>query len=283
MLQANFTSRASQWQPIWVVLLSCVLMGFSGVTQANGATDYSQGMAAYIKGDYPLAQTLWLSAAKSKHSRAMFNLGLLHQQKKLSNAENAKAERWFNLAGEGGYAAADFHHSNWLLERGGESRKALALLQRAANNGYLPARNKVAALQKSGKLGSIVATSSNTSADAASHTASHAANSANKTLEPTYLTEQWLEKRKSSAWTIQILAFDQLMKVEEFIDLHRLHDRAAYFSERTGDVLLYKLVYGEFANKQAAEAARGKLTPALQEHGPWLRTLASVQAVIKEQ
>lgn len=247
-----------------ILMVSAPTGVVSAETAGNG--DYSAGLSAYIDGDFSLAQSMWLKAARQDHNRAMFNLGLLHQQEKISNADAAKARRWFRLAGEGGYAAADFHHANWLLEQGGDQREIRGYLERAAYNGYLPASQKI-----------------NSSLLLASDTDGKTVDTTPGSLQLDYLDQHWLKRRNAFAWTIQVLAFNELEKVKQFIDRHSLHDRAAYFPQRTGDGLLYKLVYGEFADKEAAEKARVELNSALQEHGPWLRTLASVQAVIDQQ
>lgn len=233
---------------------------------------YSEGLSAYANGNYELAQSLWLKAARQNHARAMFNLGLIHQQQKIPNSDAQKARRWFTLAAKEGYVAADYHHAVWLLQEGSGSVEARLLLKQAALNGYVPAQRK---LKEIGAEVDLVRSNNSTEAQPIG--------TSEKNFELSYLDQQWLVSRNPSAWTVQILAFTELEKVKAFIDTHRLHTRAAYFVEHDGNKVFYKLVYGEFKTKEAAQAARAKLTPALQEHGPWLRTLASVQRVIKKQ
>lgn len=227
--------------------------------------DYSAGMSAFIDGNYELAQAHWLKSAKSQNPRAMFNLGLLHDQKKIANANQEKAERWYRLAGEGGYAAADYRHATQLIATGADKELIRPLLERAASNGYQPAKAKLMAM--GGGTASI-----GTENQAVVLSAKPQA----------YLDENWILARKGSEWTIQLLAFQDKAKVREFIDAHRLHERAAYFVDDSQPVVLYKLVYGAFKNKEEATQARQNLTPALQEYGPWLRTLAGVQKIIKK-
>ena len=98
-----------------------------------------------------------------------------------------------------------------------------------------------------------------------------------------YLREDWISAQNSGGWTIQILAFNELDKVRSFIDQNQLHRSAAYFVERGDGAVLYKLIYGSYASKEQADAARAALKPALRQHGPWLRSIASVQAAIKSR
>jgi septal ring-binding cell division protein DamX len=272
----NKSSALREWRRI-AVACSCLLLTLTSFT-IFAADEYSAGLEAYIKGDYQSAQKSWLQAAKKSNVRAMFNLGLLHDQGKLSNSDPDKAARWFQLAGQEGYAPADFHYANRLIEQRGQQELIIGLLQRAAGNGYWPAQKKLKELGGSGTI-----------AAAAAAAADSPAPSVPVGTEPKsrqsvdYLSEAWIKDRSVRDWTIQILAFQDEAKVKEFIDTHRLHQRAAYFSEKNNGQTLFKLIYGAFANKDMAAKARAELTPALKEHGPWLRTIASVQKVIAQK
>lgn len=251
----------------------------STATSVSGYSDYSQGLEAYIVGDYLRAQSHWVEAAKLKHARAMFNLGLLHQQQRVPGASEAKAKRWFELAGQAGYAAADYHHGLMLLAESNSAAQAEGrkYLRRAAKAGYDPARQRLKKMPQHGQLeSSPEVTVARTSSSAPLGTDPDAS-------QPRYLSESWLVQRASTGWTIQLLAFTELEKVKEFVDAHRLHQHAAYFAESAADQTLYKLVYGAYDTKSEAAAAREELKPALQEYGPWLRSLQSVQTAINDR
>jgi septal ring-binding cell division protein DamX len=93
--------------------------------------------------------------------------------------------------------------------------------------------------------------------------------------------ESWINNQRSHYWTVQLLAFTHESKVQEFIVEHGLQSKAAYFVEKKDDVVWYKLIYGSFDSKDKATFARQNLSTKLQEFGPWLRTIASVQAITK--
>jgi len=231
-----------------------IMLSILGNAHANDL--YSQGLQAYIDKDFQTAQTFWLSAAKKGDAKSMFNLGLLHEQSKVKNADIKKAYEWYQLAGDRGYAPADYHYAIKLLERG-DRDMANTLFRRAADRGYAPAMAKL------GRGGS------------------------NKTVQRAdssgFQTEAWINTKKSTYWTIQMLAFKEEKKVQGFINDHQLQSKAAYFVERSGGNVLYKLVYGAYKTKIQADFARQNLPSELKKHGPWLRSMESVQKIIKAQ
>lgn len=249
------------------------------------ASNYSDGLSAYIQGNFELAQVLWLKAAKENNARAMFNLGLLHDQRKISNADSDKAERWFKIAGKNGYAAADYYYANRLTEQGAPKAEIIVYLKRAVANGSFPASAMLAELDAGESVSQIARTRrENLPADT-----SLAAEADNKNRDEEqarierYLTEPWIASKAADTWTIQLLAFEDQAKVRKFIDDHQLHRSAAYFVERTSQGVLYKLVYGAYDSKERADSARNALSSELREHGPWLRQMSSIQSIIAKQ
>lgn len=231
------------------------------------ANDYQRGLSAYIDGDYALAQKYWLSGAKEKHAKSMFNLGLLHEQAKINDATNEKAMNWFSLANDNGYPAAAYHMAQRMLDRGGSDDEAIVLMNRSAKQGYAPAQrylgfspnsNAVAITQGS----QINETSGRSSTVATEGTA-------------------WISRQPSKNWTIQLLAFTDKSKVDNFIIENRLDGKARYYAESVEGEMFYKLLYGSFASKDKAEFARQNLRKELSQHGPWLRQWASVHQALK--
>ena len=263
-----------------IFIVFCLLLS----ELALAKNEYSNGVSAYIDGEFELAQTSWLRAAKDNNARAMFNLGLLHSEQKISNADSTKAERWFRLAGQNGYAPADYHFAKLMLQQGRPTAELKPYLRRAVENGSYPAGRLLAELDqgafvaKSQSAAQAISSVTKAVAPVNSKTAATAAPSAGQ-----YLTEDWIASRSSSAWTIQMLAFQEKDKVQKFIDQHKLHRDAAYFAERADRGMLYKLIYGAYETKQQADEARRKLSKDLREYGPWLRSVASVKEVIAKQ
>ncbi|MBX2849345.1 MAG: SPOR domain-containing protein [Acidiferrobacterales bacterium] len=240
--------------------------------QDSGGFDYSAGMQAYMLRDFESSQKHWLRAAKQNHARSMFNLGLLHEQRKIASADIEKAMNWYRLAGKHGYPAADYHLAK-LVENDVSSEEVIALLTRAAEANFLPAKQvleqRFPDAAVSG-VGQDKNTLRNTSVDSDLES-----NSNNN-----YLSEESIAKKPSTDWTIQILAFEDKNRVQEFIDQHQLKSKASYFADGSQGSVLYKLIYGSYRSKQEAQIARDRLPKELQEHGPWLRTVASIQELL---
>jgi len=85
---------------------------------------YQQGLSAYFDQDYEQAKFLWLQGAKQGEVKSMFNLGLLHEQGRIDNADPVKAEEWFSLAGKAGYLPADYHLALRIISNGGDQQRA---------------------------------------------------------------------------------------------------------------------------------------------------------------
>ena len=256
----------------------------------NSSPEYSAGMDSYMNGQYEEAKQYWLSAAQSGNSKAMFNLGLLHERAQISDADPIRANQWFEQAGNAGYPAADYHLALRLRESG-QYAKSVRLLERSAAAGFVLAKDLVSS-------GSEETASSLTRQQSAPTSIATPKTEVPKTVAPkvadtntqqvtrsgrNYHREDWLLKQAPDFWTIQMLAFSDEAKVRNFIDDHKLHSNAAYFSEGLDGRAVYKLVYGAYASKERADQARSGLSSELKKHGPWLREIKAVQQIIREQ
>jgi len=233
-----------------IVLNVLVCATSSQLTMAEGS-DYENGLAAYISGDYQQARSSWLRAAKSKDPKAMFNLGLLHEKGHLADASSDQADNWFIQAGNYGYVAADYHLAMRWLAQGGRDEEANARIKKAADAGYVPAKHRLARLNSKSVAGPIAKAVPSTKASVPNKTRPEKV-SVRKT-NPAYLTERWITAKPAANWTIQMLAFKDRKKVESFIDQHGLKNRAAYFTETSTDGVLYKLIYGSYQTKNTPE------------------------------
>jgi len=269
-----FSLLAANLRRLSVCLVLTISLSINAEVRAG---DYSDGLKAYLANDYESARTYWLKGAKSNDAKSMFNLGLLHEQRKIARADITKAEKWYRMAGKNGYGAADYHLANRLLTNGsGVHSEVKALLERASNNGYAPAKVRLENI--SGRTVSAVI-----SEPQASNANGSSVNSGEVDAGQRYQTEGWINQKRRNHWTIQVLAFNNEQKVQAFIDDHGLSRQAAYFSEGSSDGILYKLVYGVYDSKDKADFARQNLSGDLKQHGPWLRTIASVQEAIKSR
>ncbi len=280
-------------------IVSTLLLSSVVVTIAHADSDYSAGMKAYMSGDFDAAAGFWLKSSQNKNARAMFNLGLLHERGKLRNANAQRAEQWFRESGKAGYAAADYHLAH-KLKVAGNADEAEQLLKRAANAGHVLAQEELGGSfnRPATQPKKYLATRANPAQENQKPLASEKPLAKQKPLanekpvatqkpinkqpaqQRRYLGEQWIKVQPESAWTIQMLAFSDEAKVRNFIDQHSLHRHAAYFAEGDQAAPVYKLIYGVYDSKQEADAARASFTAVLKEHGPWLRPIKGVQAIV---
>lgn len=262
------------------------------VSHAMAASNYSEGVSSYIKGDYERAKNFWLKAADNNNARAMFNLGLLHDQGKILNADSDKARLWFKVAGQKGYASADYFYANRLTEQRAPMSEIVKHLQRAVDNGSYPASVMLAELMAGENPPQLAQAPASTLFNEAFLAADQSEKGGPVAAQQKiarylkiehYLREPWILSKDATAWTIQLLAFREHAKLKKFVDEHRLHSSAAYFVEKTEQGPLYKLLYGVYENKDLAAHARNALSRGLKQHDPWLRSIGGVQSIIANQ
>ena len=215
--------------------------------------DYQQGLDAYIQGDFAGAQAFWLAGSKQKDARSMFNLGLLHQQRKVTNASQEQAHKWLRLASEHGYVPAAYHLGLLILDD--QRAEGIRWIKIASEQGYYPANKYLANLDG---LDVTEFESSKTS----------------------LRSEKWITELANDRWTIQLLAFNEFAKVQAFVNEHDIQEKVAFFREPSGGVMLFKLMYGDYSSKDDAQQARDALPASLTRHGPWLRRIDDVKAAI---
>ncbi len=262
-------------------LIGLTALGFNANLSAqNQGADYSAGMSAYMNSDFESARNHWLAAAQQNDARAMFNLGLLHERQRIAGANEASANEWFAKAGNAGYAPADYHLA-LRLQTMNQADDGERLMRRAADAGFILAQERLG--QVSQAAGKEMPTPRSTAQPMVSQDkpAQERDQSQSASIR-LYQRENWIMSQAADAWTIQMLAFSDEAKVRNFIDDHALHRKAAYFAEGRGDAVIYKLIYGAYESKQAADSARSGFTSVLKEHGPWLRPIKGIQSLINE-
>jgi len=67
---------------------------------------YSEGHAAYKRGDYTAALREWRPLAEQGHARAQYSLGFLYDKSRGVMKDYAEAVRWYRKAAGQGYARA---------------------------------------------------------------------------------------------------------------------------------------------------------------------------------
>ena len=88
--------------------------------------------------------------------------------------------------------------------------------------------------------------------------------------------ENWLAVQNNKSYTVQILGSSQEKAVQRFIKNNKLEKKAAYFHSRKNNKDWYTVVYGVYADKDAAAKAGAEVKKTLKVPQPWVRSIASV-------
>ncbi len=96
--------------------------------------------------------------------------------------------------------------------------------------------------------------------------------------QPTPLPDSaWLRQQDPNAYTVQLMGSHELDSVRQFIQHHGLTGDLAVFKASRNNKDWFVLVQGVYPTRQAAEAAKAQLPPAVRATQPWARSLKSVQ------
>jgi len=95
--------------------------------------------------------------------------------------------------------------------------------------------------------------------------------------------EAWLLEQPGSQYSLQLLGTRHEQSIFDYMEQQRLDPtRCAYYRGSFKGGEWYVLVYGVFPSRQAALDARAGLPARVRKDRPWPRSLASVQAAIRE-
>jgi len=89
--------------------------------------------------------------------------------------------------------------------------------------------------------------------------------------------EQWLKSREPGRYTLQLVGSRNRASVEKFVRDFRIEAPFAIFKRDLKGRPWYSLIAGDYPDRDAAIAARGRLPERLGRSGVWPRTFESVQ------
>ncbi len=94
--------------------------------------------------------------------------------------------------------------------------------------------------------------------------------------------EAWLLQQPADYYSLQLLGSRQKAPLLKYIERNQLDPgRCAYYQGNFQGKAWYVLVYGLFADRQAALTARRELPARVQKEKPWPRSLASIQSAVR--
>ena len=88
--------------------------------------------------------------------------------------------------------------------------------------------------------------------------------------------DAWLSGRKPARYTLQLVGGRERASVERFASRNNIKPPYAIFQRQLNGRPWYSLVAGDYADRDAAVAARARLPRRLQDAGIWPRTFESI-------
>lgn len=91
--------------------------------------------------------------------------------------------------------------------------------------------------------------------------------------------EDWIRRQAPSAYTLQLIAGRHTDTLKKFMAQHGLdgHGELAFYEATREGAPWYGLIYGVYADKQAAIDARSRLPQQLRKLKPWVRNMGELQ------
>jgi septal ring-binding cell division protein DamX len=96
------------------------------------------------------------------------------------------------------------------------------------------------------------------------------------------LQKQHIVHISPHAYTIQLLASNDLHTIAKFIADHQLQATASVVETKINNKPRYLIIYGVFQDYGTAKRGLQELSPVLKAGNPWVRSYQSVQAVMKK-
>jgi len=88
----------------------------------------------------------------------------------------------------------------------------------------------------------------------------------------------WIAKQDPQRYTVQLIGAGNEAAVVQFIRNYHLGPQAAYFAQvRNNGKPWYTVIYGSFADRQAARQALARLPAAVDRAKPWIRRFDALQ------
>jgi DamX protein len=91
----------------------------------------------------------------------------------------------------------------------------------------------------------------------------------------------WILARPQDHYTLQLFGTSNRASLDAFLDAQQQPERFAVFDRLREGERWYVVVYGDFADRPAADAAANSLPASVGKVEPWVRTFGSVQSNVR--
>ncbi|MET0067009.1 MAG: AAA family ATPase [Candidatus Thiodiazotropha sp.] len=87
----------------------------------------------------------------------------------------------------------------------------------------------------------------------------------------------WIAEQSPESYTLQLIAVENIESLQRFISINGLQGKVHTHQTQRKGVPWYSLLWGSFANREAALEAQTQLPPTVQKGGVWARSFGSLQ------
>ncbi len=87
----------------------------------------------------------------------------------------------------------------------------------------------------------------------------------------------WIQQQTDKSYSLQMFSASNLDNLRKFCQQHQICDDSAWYQSEVNGKKLYRLLYGVYANHQAAKIAKAELPPNLQKISPWARQFRQIK------
>jgi len=95
-----------------------------------------------------------------------------------------------------------------------------------------------------------------------------------------YQKDKWILSQNPAGFTLQLLGTNKKENADQFIQQHKIAERAGYFFSQRDGKDWYSVVYGAYPDKVSAQQAAKRLPASLKKIKPWVRRFDNLQASI---
>jgi DamX protein len=91
----------------------------------------------------------------------------------------------------------------------------------------------------------------------------------------------WVQTQLEDAFTVQLLAGQNLAAVEAVVTGKHLAPNAALIQFSKNGALWYAILYGSYPDRNAAASAVANFPSTLKSFKPWIRSFASIKKILQ--
>jgi TPR repeat protein len=283
------------------------------------ADDFSDGVDAYVKGDYAAAYRLWKPLADGEDPVAMFNIAVLHAQGLGIPQDPQTAAQWYLRAAQGAYAPAQFNLGvaylqglglpedpgearDWFLRAAEQDHRqaqynlgslywqglgveadpvaARQWFQKAADAGDDRATEALALIEAERDNPPLTTPVEPAAARPGETVAAGQADVADEGASPVVAAPAgWIARQAPDNFTVQLFADRSAEGAIRFMEKNEI-PAMARFTSRTG---WHKIIAGSFVTREEALRAVRAYPDEVRKLKPWVRRMFEVQGELSEE